>query len=212
MGGIDRHRCPWANGSDLYQHHHDEEWGVPQRDARTLWEHLVLDGFQAGLSWLTVLRKREAFRSAFHGFDPEKVARFGDTDINRLLHDPAIIRSRAKISAAIVNARAFIAMRDAGVEFSAFVWDFVDGRPIQNAWKTQTAVPAQSPLSESISEALMANGFKFVGPVTAYAWMQAVGIVNDHLTDCFRYAELHRAVRRGAAELPHRTAGGARKS
>jgi DNA-3-methyladenine glycosylase I len=184
------HRCPWAEETELYHRHHDEEWGVPQHDGRALWEHLVLDGFQAGLSWLIVLRKREDFRSAFEDFEPEKVARYGPRDVARLLADARIIRSKAKIAAAIANARAYIAMRDAGQDFADFAWEFVGGRPIQNAWKSQGSVPSQTPLSGEVSKTLKGRGFKFVGPVTVYAWMQAVGLVNDHLIGCFRYPEV----------------------
>ncbi len=162
--------------------YHDAEWGVPEYDSRALWEKLILDGFQAGLSWSIILRKREAFRKAFKNFDPEKVARFGEADVARLLNDAGIVRSRAKIEAAIGGARAFLNMRDAGDDFSEFVWSFANGKPIQN----RGPVPAKTPLSEEISKALKKRGFKFVGPVIVYAWMQAVGIVNDHAANCFR--------------------------
>jgi DNA-3-methyladenine glycosylase I len=164
------------------QQYHDAEWGVPEYDSRALWEKLMLDGFQAGLSWAIILRKREAFRKAFKNFDPEKVARFGKADVERLLGDPGIVRSRAKIEATIGGARAFLAMREAGVSFSKFVWGLAGEKPIQNA----RPIPTQTPLSVEISKALRARGFKFVGPVIVYAWMQAVGIVNDHSITCFR--------------------------
>jgi DNA-3-methyladenine glycosylase I len=183
-------RCAWAGSDPLYCAYHDEEWGVPERDSRALWEKLVLDGFQAGLAWITILRKREAFRAAFAGFDPDIVARFGEADVARLLADPGIVRSRAKIEAAIGGAKAYLAMREAGIEFSAFVWDFLDGVPIDNAWTEQKAVPAATPLAEQMSKALKARGFKFVGPVITYAWMQATGLVNDHVTSCFRHAAI----------------------
>jgi DNA-3-methyladenine glycosylase I len=177
-------RCAWAGTDPQMQAYHDEEWGVPEHDSRALWEKLMLDGFQAGLSWATILRKRQAFREAFQGFDPEKVARFDETDVARLLADPGIIRSRAKIQATIGNARAYLAMRDAGEDFSAFVWSMAGGAPIVN---TSADRPTQTPLSQALSAALKKRGFKFVGPVIVYAWMQATGIVDDHSPDCFRY-------------------------
>jgi len=175
-------------GDPLYEAYHDHEWGVPEYDARALWEKLVLDGFQAGLAWITILRKREAFRAAFDGFDPEKVARYGDAERARLMADPGIVRSNAKIDAAIAGARLYLDMREAGEDFAAFCWGFTDGRPLQNAWDEVGQVPAQTPLAVEMSKALKAKGYKFVGPVIVYAWMQAVGIVNDHLTGCFRHA------------------------
>ena len=182
-----RARCAWAGGDPLYCAYHDEEWGVPGRDGRALWEKLVLDGFQAGLSWITILRKREAFRSAFAGFDPETVARFGDAEVERLLGDPGIVRSRAKIEAAIGGARAYLDMQARGEDFAGFVWAFTGGEPIRNSWATQAEVPTQTPLSHEISRALKARGFRFVGPVITYAWMQACGLVDDHVVTCFRY-------------------------
>lgn len=180
-------RCSWAQ-EDPLRTYHDEEWGVPERDSQKLWEKLALDGFQAGLSWVTILRKREAFRRAFKNFDPEKVARFREADVVRLLADPGIVRSRAKIEATISGAQAYLAMREAGNDFSTFVWSFTRGRQIQNTGRA----PAQSPLSERISHSLKERGFKFVGPVIVYAWMQATGIVNDHAQGCFRRAEIQR--------------------
>jgi DNA-3-methyladenine glycosylase I len=156
---------------------------VPERDSRALWEKLMLDGFQAGLSWLTILRKREAFRLAFQGFDPAIVAKFNEADVQRLLEDPGIVRSRAKIEATIGGARAYLAMQAAGEEFSTFVWTLAGGKPIQN---TTGHLPSKTPLSETMSAALKKRGFKFVGPVIVYAWMQATGIVNDHSVGCFR--------------------------
>jgi DNA-3-methyladenine glycosylase I len=170
--------------------YHDEEWGVPERDSRALWEKLMLDGFQAGLAWITILRKREAFRRAFEGFDPAVVARFGEADVLRLLQEPGIVRSRAKIEATIGNARAYLAMEQSGEDFSTFVWDFVGGAPIRNAWQDVSDLPAKTPLSEGISAALRKRGFRFVGPVIVYAWMQGVGLVNDHVAGCFRYNEI----------------------
>jgi DNA-3-methyladenine glycosylase I len=165
---------------------------VPVFDSRALWEHLVLDGFQAGLSWLTVLRKRDNFRAAFAGFDPEQVASFSESDVSRLLRDPGIIRSKVKINSAISNARAYLELREAGQDFSAWIWSFTGGMPIQNAWRTQEDVPPVTPLAVEISKALKAKGFKFVGPTMVYAWMQAVGLVNDHIIPCFRRAEIER--------------------
>jgi DNA-3-methyladenine glycosylase I len=175
-------RCAWASSDPLLAAYHDAEWGVPEHDSRALWEKLMLDGFQAGLSWLTILRKRDAFRKAFRGFDPVKVARFTDKDVTRLLADPGIVRSRAKIEATIGNARAYLAMQAAGEDFAKFAWDFVGGKPIKGG----AHVPAQTPLSAELSTALKARGFKFVGPVIVYAWMQAVGLVDDHANACVR--------------------------
>jgi len=180
------HRCTWAESDPLMQAYHDEEWGVPERDSRALWEKLILDGFQAGLSWVTILRKRDAFREAFQGFDPENVSKFGPTAVARLLENPGIIRSRSKIEATIGNARAYLAMAAAGEDFSTFVWTFTGGKPIQNLPQNSDDIPAKTALSEEISTALKKRGFKFVGPVIVYAWMQATGIVNDHMVDCFR--------------------------
>ena len=162
--------------------YHDREWGLPDFDSRSLWETLMLEGFQAGLAWITVLRKREAFRAAFLQFDPVKVARFGQREITKLIEDPGIIRSRAKIEATISGARIFLDMQHAGVDFSEWVWGFVDGKPIQNVGP----VPTSSPLAGTISKELKQRGFKFVGPVIVYAWMQAIGMVNDHVQNCFR--------------------------
>jgi DNA-3-methyladenine glycosylase I len=182
------HRCHWAEGDPLLEPYHDTEWGVPERDSRALWEMLMLEGFQAGLSWSVILRKRAAFRKAFKNFKPEQVARFSEADVVRLVKDAGIVRSRAKIEATIGGARAYLAMRAAGEDFSAFVWRLAGGRPLQGGGPRVT----KSPLSEQLSKAFKQRGFKFVGPVIVYAWMQAVGIVNDHATDCFR----HRIVRR----------------
>ena len=169
------------------ERYHDTEWGVPERDSRRLWEKLILDGFQAGLSWLTVLRKRDAFREAFRGFEPEVVARFGARDVARLLKNAEIIRSRAKIEAAIGNARAYLKIEEDGETFSKFVWSRADGAPIL---LKGTAIPAKTPLSEALSKTLKTHGFKFVGPVIVYVWMQANGIVNDHVPGCFRRNEI----------------------
>lgn len=180
-------RCGWCGGDPLYVAYHDEEWGVPEYDPRALWEKLVLDGFQAGLAWITILRKRETLRAAFDGFDPEKVARYGEEDRARLLADPGIIRSRAKIDAAIDGARIWLDMRDGGEDFSAWLWSFVEGAPVQTAWTDYRHAPTQTPQSEGMAKALKARGFKFCGPVITYAFMQAVGMVNDHQTGCFRH-------------------------
>jgi DNA-3-methyladenine glycosylase I len=165
---------------------------VPERDPRALWEKLVLDGFQAGLAWITILRKREAFRAAFAGFDPDQVARFGEADRARLMADAGIVRSNAKIDAAINGARIYLDMRERGENFADFLWSFTDGRVVQNAWDGVGQVPAQTPLAAEMAKALKARGFKFCGPVIVYAFMQAVGMVNDHVTGCFRHAEVAR--------------------
>lgn len=175
-------RCAWAESDPTLLAYHDQEWGVPQHDSQALWEMLMLEGFQAGLSWITILKKRDAFRKAFKQFDPKLVARFEERDIERLLNDPGIVRSRAKIEATIGGARAYLAMQAAGEDFSPFVWKLAGGKPIQN----RGDVPAKTPLSEELSKALKKRGFKFIGPVIVYAWMQAVGIVNDHAVYCFR--------------------------
>ena len=175
-------RCAWAQNDELMRAYHDTEWGVPKRDSRVLWELLMLEGFQAGLSWITVLRKREAFRKAFKGFDPAKVARFGEADVERLLQDPGIIRSRAKIQATIEAARIYLAMEKAGEDFASYLWGMVGGKPVRN----EGPVPAQTPLSVEMSKELKKRGFKFVGPVIVYAFMQAAGMVNDHSASCFR--------------------------
>jgi DNA-3-methyladenine glycosylase I len=188
------HRCAWAESDPLMMDYHDGEWGVPEYDSRALWEKLMLDGFQAGLSWSIILRKRDAFRKAFKKFDPVKVARFGEADIDRMLDDSSIVRSRAKIEATIGGARAYLAMQNAGQDFAAFAWGMAGGKPIQNSGE----VLAQSPLSVEFSKALKARGFKFVGPVIVYAWMQAVGIVNDHAAGCFRRKAVRAFERKGA--------------
>jgi DNA-3-methyladenine glycosylase I len=182
-------RCSWPGNDPVYLAYHDTEWGVPQFDGRALWEMLMLEGFQAGLSWITILRKREAFRKAFKNFDPVKVARFGEADIQRLLEDAGIVRSRAKIEATIAGARIYLAIQAGGEDFSQFAWSFVGGKPIQN----KGPVPAKTPLAEEISKALKKRGFKFVGPTIVYAWMQAVGMVNDHAPECFRRKEVQAA-------------------
>jgi DNA-3-methyladenine glycosylase I len=179
----ERRRCKWAAGDPLMEAYHDGEWGVPERDPRALWEMLMLEGFQAGLAWIVVLRKREALRQAFAGFDPAKVARFGTRDINRLMKNPGIIRAKAKIEATISGARLFCEMRDRDEDFGALCWSFTEGHVVTGTGRT---LPSQTALSAVISKDLKRRGFKFVGPTIVYAWMQAVGIVNDHSFDCFR--------------------------
>ena len=182
-------RCPWAQNDPLMQAYHDEEWGRPVLDSCALWESLMLDGFQAGLSWITILRKREAFRKAFHNFDPRKVARYTEKDILRLLDNAAIIRSRAKIEATIKGAQIYLDMQASSEDFAPHIWSLAGGKPIRNHPKTMANIPGKTPLSESISADLKKRGFKFVGPVIVYAWLQATGIVNDHLTTCFCHSK-----------------------
>ncbi|MCR9149357.1 MAG: DNA-3-methyladenine glycosylase I [Rhodobacteraceae bacterium] len=182
-------RCPWCGTDPLYVHYHDTEWGVPERDPRALWEKLMLDGFQAGLAWITILRKREAFRERFEGFEPDVVARWGEPEIAAALADPGIVRHRGKIEATIGNARAYLDLRDR-TDFAAFLWDFVDGTPLQNRFRKQSDVPAETDLSRRVSRALRAEGFRFVGPTIVYAFMQASGLINDHLVDCPAHARV----------------------
>jgi DNA-3-methyladenine glycosylase I len=181
-------RCPWPKQDPLYLAYHDEEWGVPEYDDRALYEKLVLDGFQAGLSWITILRKRENFRAAFHGFAPDKIARYTPKKIERLMQDAGIVRNRMKIEGAVLSARAWLEVMDKGPSFSRLLWDFVDGRPQDNRPKTMAQVPAETELSRKISKELAGRGFKFCGPTIVYAFMQAVGMVNDHLVTCHRHA------------------------
>lgn len=195
-------RCPWPGEDPLYLAYHDTEWGVPEYDSRALFEKLILDGFQAGLAWITILRKREDFRRAFDGFDPQTVARYGEKDIARLLSDASIVRSRAKITAAITAARLWIEIeaKEPG-GFTELIWKHVDGTPVAHRYKTIKQVPASSPMSEALSKDLKSRGFKFCGPVIVYAFAQAVGMVNDHLTSCFRHAECQKlADKSGAAK------------
>jgi DNA-3-methyladenine glycosylase I len=187
-------RCDWANGSDLLQSYHDHEWGVEVHDDRTLFEFLVLEGAQAGLSWSTVLRKREAYRKAFDNFDSGKISRYSGKAVARLLANPGIIRNRLKINATIANARAFLQVRKEFGSFDRYIWQFVDGKPIRNAWKTMAEIPASTPVSVAMSKDLQKRGFKFVGPTICYAFMQAVGMVNDHVVGCFRYKEIRRSL------------------
>ncbi len=184
-------RCAWCGADPLYQSYHDLEWGVPLHDETRLFEFLILEGAQAGLSWLTILKKREGYRRAFADFDAERVAAFGEADVARLLADPGIVRNRLKIAAAIGNARATLKIREQFGGLDAYFWRFVDGRPIRNAWRDMASVPARTPLSDSLSKDLQQRGFKFVGSTIVYAHMQATGMVNDHTVDCYRHAELH---------------------
>jgi DNA-3-methyladenine glycosylase I len=176
-------RCGWVSDDPLYLSYHDSEWGVPEYDSRALWEKLILDGFQAGLSWITILRKRDNFRTAFQGFDPHVIATWGEDEVTRLLADPGIIRHRGKIAATIGNARAWVQI-EAKEGFDRYLWDYVGGRPIQNQWQTLAEVPAQTDISVKLSKDLQKRGFKFCGPTITYAVMQAVGMVNDHLVTC----------------------------
>jgi len=181
-------RCWWPGTDPLYVAYHDTEWGVPEFDSRALYEKLILDGFQAGLSWITILRRREGFRRAFEGFEPERVARFTDADVERLMGDTGIIRNRAKIRGAINGARAWLAIEEGGPGFSPFLWDFCDGRPIQTNAATRAAIATETDVSRSMGKALKASGFTFCGPTIVHAFMQAIGMVNDHLTGCHRHA------------------------
>ena len=183
-------RCAWAGSDPLYRAYHDDEWGVPCFDDRTLFEFLVLEGAQAGLSWITVLRKRENYRAAMDGFDAEKVARYSGARIEALMGNPGLIRNRLKLESVVQNARAFLAVADAFGSFSEFIWGFVDGEPIQNRWRSVAEIPASTDLSTRISRELKRRGFKFVGSTICYAHMQATGMVNDHTVDCFRHAQL----------------------
>lgn len=183
-------RCPWAGADPLYIAYHDREWGVPQHDDRALFEMLVLEGFQAGLAWITILRKRESFRRAFDGFEPARIARYSAKKVERLMGDEGIVRHRGKIESSILSARAWLDVMEKGPGFSKLLWDFVDGRPIVNRPRTRQDVPAQTDLSKKISKEFAHRGFRFCGPTTTYAFMQAVGIVNDHLVSCHRHKAL----------------------
>ena len=181
-------RCPWSKQDPLYISYHDQEWGVPEYDDQALYEKLVLDGFQAGLSWITILRKRENFRRAFDGFDPEKIARYRSAKIERLMKDAGIVRNRAKIEGAVLSARAWLELMEKGPGFSKLLWEFVDGRPKVNRFRSVRQVPAETAVSRAMSKELAQRGFKFCGPTIVYAFMQAVGMVNDHLVSCYRHA------------------------
>jgi DNA-3-methyladenine glycosylase I len=188
-------RCEWSGSDPLYLKYHDCEWGTPLHDDRGLFEFLVLDGAQAGLSWLTILRKRDNYRKAFHWFDPQKVARYSAADVRRLLADPGIVRNRLKIESAIRNARGVLAIADEFGSFDAFIWRFVDHQPRQNAWRSLTELPASTALSDRMSKELKRRGFSFAGSTICYAFMQAVGMVNDHVVGCFRHGELKKTAR-----------------
>lgn len=184
-----RIRCDWCGSDPLYVDYHDKEWGVPVRDDRKLFEFLLLEGAQAGLSWITILRKRESYRELFDGFDPEKIARYQDRKLDSLLQDTRIVRNRLKVYGARKNARAFLAVMEECGSFSEYIWGFVDGQPIQNNWRSMKEIPATSPVSDTISRDLKRRGFTFVGPTIVYAHMQATGMVNDHIVGCFRHGE-----------------------
>lgn len=187
---MDVQRCEWAMGDPLYQTYHDEEWGVPMHDDRRLFEMLILEGAQAGLSWITILRKRENYRRAFEAFDPAVVARYDQEKIAELLEDPGIVRNRLKVGAAVQNAGAFLKIQAEFGSFNAYLWPFVGGVPIVNHWTSLSEIPAKTKESEALSKDLKKRGFKFVGPTICYAFMQAIGMVNDHQVDCFRYQEI----------------------
>ncbi len=183
-------RCAWAGSDPLYLAYHDREWGVPVHDDRLLFEFMTLEGAQAGLSWITILRKREAYRAAFAGFDPEAVARFDRAKVAELLGNAGIVRNRLKVESTVTNAQAFLKVREEFGTFDAYMWGFVDGQPIRNAWKSMAEIPASTPLSDALSKDLKRRGFRFIGSTICYAHMQAVGMVNDHTVDCFRWREL----------------------
>ena len=185
-------RCPWSKQDPLYISYHDREWGVPEYDDQALYEKLVLDGFQAGLSWITILRKRENFRRAFDGFNPEKIARYRSAKIERLMKDAGIVRNRAKIEGAVLSARAWLEVMEKGPGFSKLLWEFVDGRPKVNRFRSVRQVPAETAVSHAMSKELAQRGFKFCGPTIVYAFMQAVGMVNDHLVSCYRHAAVQK--------------------
>jgi len=192
-------RCPWPKEDPLYIAYHDEEWGVPEYDDRALYEKLVLDGFQAGLSWITILRKRENFRRAFDGFEPEKIARYRPAKIERLMADAGIVRNRAKIEGAVLSAQAWLEVMEKGPGFAELLWNFLDGRPKINHFRSTKQVPAETAVSRAMSKELSARGFKFCGPTIVYAFMQAVGMVDDHLTSCHRHEAVQKLGRGGSA-------------
>jgi DNA-3-methyladenine glycosylase I len=183
-------RCAWAGNDPLYQTYHDEEWGVPCFDDRRLFEFLILEGAQAGLAWITILRKRAGYHRCFDGFDAEKIARYTPKRVEKLLQDPGIVRNRLKVESTVTNARAYLQIQDRYESFSDYLWRYVDGQPITNHWRTLRQVPASTPLSDQLSKALKNDGFRFVGTTICYAYMQAVGLINDHTTNCFRHAEV----------------------
>jgi len=188
--GIAEMRCVWAGNSDPYLSYHDKEWGVPLHDERALFEFLVLEGAQAGLSWITILKKREAYRQLFDHFNAERVARYDENRIEQLMQNPAIVRNRLKINSAVLNAQKYLAVQEEFGSFDAFIWRFVEGKPQQNKWRSLAEVPASTPTSDAMSKELKRRGFKFVGSTICYAFMQATGMVNDHTTDCFRHKQL----------------------
>jgi DNA-3-methyladenine glycosylase I len=196
-------RCFWPGTDPLYVAYHDTDWGVPERDSRALFEKLLLDGFQAGLSWITILRKRDNFRRAFNGFEPQRIARYDEKKVAALMEDAGIVRNRAKIAGAVLSARAYLDMEETQ-SFSDFLWGFVDGKPVQNAWRERRQIPAETETSRRISKELAARGFKFCGPTIVYAFMQAVGMVNDHMADCYRHAECAALAKMGKAGSPKR--------
>jgi DNA-3-methyladenine glycosylase I len=190
LHNTEKNRCRWCLGSDEYITYHDEEWGVPSFDDRHLFEMLILEGAQAGLSWLTVLKKRENYRVAFDGFDPEKIAGYDEKRIDELLQNPGIIRNKLKVHAAVTNAQAFLKVVESGRTFSDYLWQFTDGKPLINKWKSMSELPAKTDISDRMSKQLLKDGFKFVGSTICYAHMQATGMVNDHVTSCYRYEEV----------------------
>jgi DNA-3-methyladenine glycosylase I len=206
-----RVRCPWPSTDPLYVAYHDTDWGVPERDSRALFEKLLLDGFQAGLSWITILRKRDNFRRAFDGFEPQLIARYDEKKIASLMEDAGIVRNRAKIAGSVLSARAYLDIAEKQ-SFSDFLWGFVDGKPIQNAWRERGQVPAETELSRRMSKALAEKGFKFCGPTIVYAFMQAVGMVNDHFVDCYRHAECAALARATKAKKPSSKKAAARRA
>jgi DNA-3-methyladenine glycosylase I len=190
MSTIENIRCWWCGDDPLYQHYHDNEWGVPVHDERALFEFLCLEGAQAGLSWITILRKREHYRSVFDQFDVEKIARYDEAKITSLLADPGIVRNRLKVNGFVKNARAYLALREQGLSLDSYLWGFVDGKTIQNGWQLPNQVPGNTPVSDAMSKDLKKRGFTFVGSTICYAFMQAAGLVNDHTSDCYRFAAL----------------------
>jgi len=184
------HRCSWAGTDPVYIDYHDREWGVPMHDERTLFEMLILDGAQAGLSWITILKKRDNYRAAFDNFDAAKMARYSERKVQALLNNPGIVRNRLKVGAAIQNARMLLQLQEQEGSLAEYLWRYVDGKPVINAWRSIKEIPARTPLSDTISKDLSRRGFKFVGPTICYAFMQAMGMVNDHTVDCFRYRQL----------------------
>lgn len=198
----DKTRCRWPGGDPLYLAYHDEEWGVPEHDDRALFEKLLLDGFQAGLSWITILRKRENFRRAFDGFQPAKIARYRPAKLERLMADASIVRNRQKIEGSVASAKAWLEIMEKEGSFDRFLWQFVDGQPKVNRWQRMDEVPAETTASQALAKALRARGFRFCGPTICYAFMQAVGMVNDHVVDCFRHGEVGRWRSRPALYRP----------